>query len=140
MPLLPGLAGQARASASNGASTCQISPVFAGPCLAKDITALGTVPAARTRLREKICLDQDAPVRVKFKFNQPVASYCTRVPLGNSNKLFNSGSCPILVLATVLIYPRHADAKNDVKHYQRPTTSRENTIQKYHDPSDYRKD
>ena len=52
------------------------------------------------------------------------------VPLGNI-KLFISGSCPILVLTKVLCCPRRADAKNDVKSYQGPTTSRENTIRKY---------
>ena len=41
-----GLAGQARASASNGASTGQSSPILAGPCLVNDDTALGMVPAA----------------------------------------------------------------------------------------------
>jgi hypothetical protein len=46
MYVLPGLAGQVRASASNGASTGQISPILAEPCLVKDDTALGTVPAA----------------------------------------------------------------------------------------------
>jgi hypothetical protein len=43
-------------------------------------------------------------------------------------KLFISGSCPILVLTTVIGHPRHVDAKNDVKNYQRGTTSRENAI------------
>ena len=46
MHVLPGLAGRARAIASNGASTGQISPILVGPCLVKDDTALGTVPAA----------------------------------------------------------------------------------------------
>ncbi len=41
-----GFAGQARASASNGASTGQSSPILAGPCLVNDDTALGMVPAA----------------------------------------------------------------------------------------------
>ena len=41
-----GFAGQARASASNGASTGQSSPILAGPRLVNDDTALGTVPAA----------------------------------------------------------------------------------------------
>jgi hypothetical protein len=40
-----GLVGQAGASAYNVASTGQISPILAGPRLAKDNTALGTVPA-----------------------------------------------------------------------------------------------
>ena len=44
--VLPGTAGQARASASNGASTGQSSPILAGPCLVNDDTALGMVPAA----------------------------------------------------------------------------------------------
>ena len=55
------------------------------------------------------------------------------VPLCESN-LFTSGSCPILVLTTVLDRMRHADARgNGVKNYQEPTTciSRENTIRKY---------
>jgi hypothetical protein len=43
--IFQGLAGQAGASASNGASKGQISPILAGPCLAKDNMALGTVPA-----------------------------------------------------------------------------------------------
>ena len=46
MQILLGLAGQARATASNDASTGQISPNLAGPCLVKDITALGTVLTA----------------------------------------------------------------------------------------------
>ena len=50
------------------------------------------------------------------------------VSLRNS-KLFISGSCPILVLTTVLGLPRHADSINGVKNYQGLTTSRENTIQ-----------
>jgi len=45
MSLLPGWAGQALASASNGTSTGDISPILVRPCLAKDNTALGTVPA-----------------------------------------------------------------------------------------------
>jgi hypothetical protein len=49
--VLPWLAGQAHASASNGASTCQISPILAGPCLAKDNTALGTVSDAGATAR-----------------------------------------------------------------------------------------
>jgi hypothetical protein len=57
-------------------------------------------------------------------------SQCITVPLCKS-KLFIGGSCPILVLTTVLGRPRHADAKNDVKNYQGPTTSRENAIRKY---------
>ena len=44
--VLPGTAGQARASASNGASIGQTSPILAGPCLVNDDTALGMVPAA----------------------------------------------------------------------------------------------
>ena len=40
------------------------------------------------------------------------------------NKLFNSGSCPILVLTTFL----GTDPKNCVKNYQGPTASRENVI------------
>jgi hypothetical protein len=43
--VLPGLAGQARDSASNGASTGLCSPILAGPCLVNDDTALGTVRA-----------------------------------------------------------------------------------------------
>jgi hypothetical protein len=42
--------------------------------------------------------------------------------------MFISGSCPILVLTTILGQPRHAGAKNDFKKYQGPTTSRENAI------------
>jgi hypothetical protein len=45
MHIFSGLAGQAGATASNGASTGQISPILAGPCLVKDDTALGTIPA-----------------------------------------------------------------------------------------------
>jgi hypothetical protein len=55
------------------------------------------------------------------------------VPLCESN-LFTSGSCPILVLTTVLDRLRHANARgNGVKNYQGPTTciSRENAIRKY---------
>jgi hypothetical protein len=51
MHVLQGLAGQARASASNGASTGQISPILAGPCLVNDDSALGTVPAAGATAR-----------------------------------------------------------------------------------------
>ena len=39
------------------------------------------------------------------------------------SKLFISRSCPILVLTTVLIRPRHVGIKNSVKNYQGPTTS-----------------
>ena len=49
--IFPGLAGQAGASASNGASKGQILPVLAEPCLVKDNTALGTVPAPGATLR-----------------------------------------------------------------------------------------
>ena len=45
MNIFPGLAREAGGSASNGASEGQISPILAGPCLVKDNTALGTVPA-----------------------------------------------------------------------------------------------
>ena len=44
------------------------------------------------------------------------------VPLYNI-QLFISGSCPILVLTTVLGRPRPTDAKNIVKYYQGPTAS-----------------
>jgi hypothetical protein len=50
MHIFPGLARQAGASASNGASKGQISPILAGPCLVKDNMALGTVPAPCTTL------------------------------------------------------------------------------------------
>ena len=46
-------------------------------------------------------------------------------------KLFMGGSCLILVLTNVIGHPRRADAKNDVKNYQGPTPSWENTIRKY---------
>ena len=48
MHVLPRLARQARASASNGAtcSTDQISSILARRCLVKDDTVLGTLPAA----------------------------------------------------------------------------------------------
>jgi hypothetical protein len=49
--------------------------------------------------------------------------------LGNRN-LFISGSCPILVLTTVLGRPRHNDDKNDIKHYQVTDISVENAIRK----------
>jgi hypothetical protein len=45
MYLLLGWARQARDSASNGASTGDISPILVRPCLVKDNTALGTVSA-----------------------------------------------------------------------------------------------
>jgi hypothetical protein len=46
--------------------------------------------------------------------------------------LFICVSCPILILTTVLVrLRRHADAKNDVKKYQGPTTFRESAIRKY---------
>jgi hypothetical protein len=43
-------------------------------------------------------------------------------------KNFISRSCPILVLTTVLLSPRHPDAKNGAKNYQGQTTSREHTF------------
>ena len=46
-------------------------------------------------------------------------------------KLYISGSWPILVLTTALRTlgrPRHADVKNDIKKYERPTTSRKTAI------------
>ena len=46
------------------------------------------------------------------------------VPLLQENiKVFISGSCPILVLTTVLNRPRRTDTKNDFKHHQGPTPS-----------------
>jgi hypothetical protein len=47
------------------------------------------------------------------------------------SKLFIGRSCPILVLIIVLGRPRGADVKNELKNYQGPTTSRENSIRKY---------
>jgi hypothetical protein len=46
----------------------------------------------------------------------------------HKSNLLISRSCPILVLTTVMVSPRHADVKNGVKNYQGPTTSRENAI------------
>ena len=48
MHIFLGLAGQAGASASNGASKGQMSPNLAGPYLVQDNTALRTVPAPCT--------------------------------------------------------------------------------------------
>ena len=50
-----------------------------------------------------------------------------------SKYLSVNGSCPILVLTTVLGRLRLADgdAKTDVRNYQAPTTSREIAIRKY---------
>ena len=66
----------------------------------------------------------------KFSNSNNVPSVPITVPLGDS-KVVISGSCPILVLTTVLGRPRRADFENGIKNYQGPTTSRENTIGKY---------
>ena len=57
-----------------------------------------------------------------YQISTAVSQLCT-VPLYNS-KVFISGSCPILILTTVLGHSRRTDAKNDVKNYQGPTTYR----------------
>jgi hypothetical protein len=49
-------------------------------------------------------------------------------------KLFISRSCPILVLTTVLGFPRRADLKKDVKNYQGSNTAPENAIRKMRVP------